>query len=169
MLFCEVPSGLTKSIARKLPELGWEYHESTGAMSSHWFYFINLIRVCRLNVAWLSWMQYTLRCWLFGCQSPVSHLIICLKVWSLLSCLTLVMFLSFITPFSGLKRNEWSKKLQEWITQQPNATKRRKENASSDDELQNLKRWQTKLENWASHQERDDAVTANASSTSSKH
>ncbi|CAL9244033.1 unnamed protein product [Arabidopsis halleri] len=52
--------------------------------------------------------------------------------------------------------------------QQPNPTKRHKENASSGDELHDSKRGRTKLERWASHKERDDTVSAKSSSISSK-
>ncbi|KFK27337.1 hypothetical protein AALP_AA8G370000 [Arabis alpina] len=54
------------------------------------------------------------------------------------------------------------------IPQQPNVTKRHRENASPGDEQQDSKRGRTKLERWSSHKERDDAVPAKSPSISSK-
>uniref|UniRef100_A0A1J3IJ04 FIP1[V]-like protein n=1 Tax=Noccaea caerulescens TaxID=107243 RepID=A0A1J3IJ04_NOCCA len=69
---------------------------------------------------------------------------------------------------TGSKGTNETRNYRHEIPQQPNATKRQKENASSGDELNDSKRGRTKLERWASHKERDDAVTAKSSSTSSK-
>ncbi|KAL0887096.1 hypothetical protein Bca101_011079 [Brassica carinata] len=69
---------------------------------------------------------------------------------------------------TGSKGKNEARNHRSEIPQQPNATKRHKEDASSGDELQDSKRGRTKLERWASHKERDDAVIVKASSTSSK-
>ncbi|KAF8102543.1 hypothetical protein N665_0198s0243 [Sinapis alba] len=69
---------------------------------------------------------------------------------------------------TGSKGKNEARNHRSEIPQQSNATKRHKEDASSGDELQDSKRGRTKLERWASHKERDDAVTVKASSTSSK-
>ncbi|CAH8386381.1 unnamed protein product [Eruca vesicaria subsp. sativa] len=66
---------------------------------------------------------------------------------------------------TGLKGTNEARKHRNEIPQQPNATKRRRENASSGDELQDSKRGRTKFERWGSHKERDDAVTAKGSSS----
>ncbi|CAH8358740.1 unnamed protein product [Eruca vesicaria subsp. sativa] len=68
----------------------------------------------------------------------------------------------------GSKGNNAARNHRSEIPQQPNATKRHKEDAASGDELQDTKRGRTKMERWASHKERDDAVTVKASATSSK-
>ncbi|ESQ42589.1 hypothetical protein EUTSA_v10012479mg [Eutrema salsugineum] len=69
---------------------------------------------------------------------------------------------------TGSKGTNEAQNYRSEIPQQLNATKRHKENASSVEELQDSKRGRTKLERWASQKERDDAVTAKSSSTSSK-
>ncbi|KAF8093828.1 hypothetical protein N665_0377s0038 [Sinapis alba] len=70
---------------------------------------------------------------------------------------------------TGLKGTNEARNHRNEIPQHHNATERHKENASSGDELQDSKRGRTKFERWGSHKERDDAVTAKgSSSTSSK-
>ncbi|KAJ4873857.1 FIP1[V]-like protein [Raphanus sativus] len=70
---------------------------------------------------------------------------------------------------TGLKGTNEARNHRNEIPQQHNATNRHKENVSSGDELQDSKRGRSKFERWGSHKERDDAVTAKGSlSTSSK-
>ncbi|CAN8301447.1 unnamed protein product [Cochlearia groenlandica] len=69
---------------------------------------------------------------------------------------------------TGSKGTNEARNYRSEIPQQPNATERQKEKASAGDELQDSKRGRTKLERWASHKERDDALIAKSSSTSSK-
>ncbi|XP_010453107.1 PREDICTED: FIP1[V]-like protein [Camelina sativa] len=68
---------------------------------------------------------------------------------------------------TGSKGTSEARNSRSEIPQQPNA-KRHKENASSGDELHDSKKGRTKLERWASHKERDDAVSAKSSSVSTK-
>ncbi|KAL1217546.1 FIP1[V]-like protein [Cardamine amara subsp. amara] len=69
---------------------------------------------------------------------------------------------------TGSKGTSEARNCRSDIPQHPNSTKRHKENASSGDELQDSKKGRTKLERWASHKDRDDAVPAKSLSISSK-
>ncbi|KAG7613406.1 unnamed protein product [Arabidopsis thaliana] len=69
---------------------------------------------------------------------------------------------------TGSKGTNDARNCRSEIPHQPNTAKRHKENASSGDEIHDSKRGRTKLERWASHKEREDAVSAKSSSISSK-